>query len=613
MSKPVSPKVIGVASEERSDFTRAENRGLRQRSWRLFAELIRPVRWRVALGGVLIVLGTLTSVAGPALLAVGIDQALPALTGNSTTPGGNWTPTLLVVGAYLAAGFFGGLFTSSYIRLSAWISQTILFALRLRVFRHTQRLSMSFHESYTSGKIIARQTSDLDTLREFLDSGLEKLISSSLLMIFTAVALIVLDPLSMIPVLISFVPVFFFAWWFSNNSRRAFRTSRVYSARLIVQFVETMTGIRAVKAFRRESRNEETYGEQVDNYRYANQKVIALFGIFDPGLKLVANIVMAIVLLLGAFRVLDGAMDVGVLLAAVLYVRRIYDPVNELAMFYNSLQSATSALEKISGVLEEEPRVRESADPVSLPAVSGALDFDGVSFAYVPERPVLPALDVHIPAGQVVALVGTTGAGKSTLAKLIARFYDPDAGRVALDGIDLRNLSNADLRKAVVIVTQEAYLFSGTVIENMRIGKPDATLAEIEAAARAVGAHEFIMSLPDGYETDVNKRGGRLSSGQRQLLSFARAFLADPAVLILDEATASLDIPSERLVQDALRTLLANRTAIIIAHRLSTVAIADRVLVMEHGQIIEDGSPADLIAGTGTFATLHSSWRESLA
>jgi ATP-binding cassette subfamily B protein len=599
--------VNGVTSEERSDYTRVENSRLRQRSIALFVSLATPFSWRIALSGLLVVLATLASVAGPALLAIGIDQALPALTNDR-----NWIPTLLVVGGYIGAGLFGGIFMSTYIRTSTLISQGILLALRLRVFRHTQRLSMSFHETYTSGKIIARQTSDLDTLREFLDSGVEKLVSGVLYMAFTAIALIALDPPSMLPVVISFVPVFFFAWWFSTSSKHAFRVSRVYSARLIVQFVETMTGIRAVKAFRREEHNERTYGEQVDNYRYANQKVIQIFGIFDPGLKLVANIVMAIVLLLGALRVLDGGMEVGVLLAAVLYVRRIYDPVNDLAMFYNSLQSAGSALEKISGVLEEEPRVAEPQKPTPLERARGSLDLTAVSFSYVAGRPVLPDLDLHIPAGQTVALVGTTGAGKSTLAKLIARFYDPDAGSVCLDGIDLRNLSNHDLRGSVVMVTQEAYLFSGSVRENLSLGKPDATLNDIESAARAVGAHDFIMSLPDGYDTDVNKRGGRLSSGQRQLLSFARAFLADPTVLILDEATASLDIPSERLVQRGLQTLLADRTAIIIAHRLSTVSIADRVVVMEHGRVIEDGAPADLIAGTGTFANLHQAWRESL-
>jgi ATP-binding cassette subfamily B protein len=554
------------------------------------------------------VLGTLGSVAGPALIAIGIDQALPALTAS-----GDWTPVILIAVAYVGTGLLGGLFRSGYFRMAARISQRVIFHLRMRLFRQTQELSMSFHEKYTSGRVIARQTSDLDTLREFLDSGIEDLVSGVLFMIFTATALIILDPPSMVPVLISFVPLFFFTWWFSNRSRKAFRSVRVYSARLIVQFVETMTGIRAVKAFRRERHNEKTYGTEVDNYRMANQTVIALFGVFDPGLKLVANVVMAIVLLLGALRVLDGTMEVGVLLAAVLYVRRIFDPVADLAFFYNGMQSAGSALEKISGVLEEETTVPEPKKPVPVSAAAGALDFDHVSFTYVDNRPVLPDLDLHIPAGQTVALVGTTGAGKSTLAKLLARFYDPSSGTVSLDGINLRDVSNDDLRRAVVMVTQEAYLFSGSVSENLRIGRPGATQAEIEAATKAVGAHEFILSLPEGYETDVNKRGGRLSSGQRQLLSFARAFLADPAVLILDEATASLDIPSERLVQRGLKTLLADRTAIIIAHRLSTVAIADRVLVMEHGRIIEDGSPADLIAGTGTFATLHRAWRDSLA
>ena len=254
----------------------------------------------------------------------------------------------------------------------------------------------------------------------------------------------------------------------------------------------------------------------------------------------------------------------------------------------------------------------DPTDPIDLWQARGAVDFDDVEFAYHADRVVLPDFELHIPAGQTVALVGSTGAGKSTLAKLMARFYDPTQGAVLLDGIDLRRLHPKDLRRAIVMVTQEAYLFSGSVAENIALGKPDATFDEIRAAARAVGAESFIDALPDGYDTDVNKRGGRVSAGQRQLLSFARAFLADPAVLILDEATASLDIPSERLVQEGLTTLLADRTAVIIAHRLSTVAIADRVLVMEHGRIVEDGIPADLIAGTGRFAKLHAAWRDSL-
>jgi ATP-binding cassette subfamily B protein len=283
-----------------------------------------------------------------------------------------------------------------------------------------------------------------------------------------------------------------------------------------------------------------------------------------------------------------------------------------MAQFYNSYQSASAALEKISGVLDENPSVPDPVKPIDLWHAKGAIDFDDVRFAYHDDRVVLPEFELHLPAGQTVALVGSTGAGKSTLAKLVSRFYDPTDGSVRLDGIDLRDLHPKDLRRAIVMVTQEAYLFSGTVADNIALGKPGASLVEIQAAARAVGAHEFIEALPNGYETDVNKRGGRVSAGQRQLLSFARAFLADPAVLILDEATASLDIPSERLVQEGLTTLLADRTAIVIAHRLSTVAIADRVLVMEHGRIVEDGTPDELIGGTGRFAALHKAWRDSL-
>ena len=281
-------------------------------------------------------------------------------------------------------------------------------------------------------------------------------------------------------------------------------------------------------------------------------------------------------------------------------------------MFLNSFQAASAALEKVSGVLEEELTVADPDSPTPLPDARGHVRFEGVSFGYGGGRTILPAFDLDIPAGQTVALVGTTGAGKSTLAKLLSRFYDPTEGRVTLDGVDLRELEGRDLRRAIVMVTQEAYLFSGSVADNIALGKPDATEDEIVAAAKAVGAHEFIEGLPNGYDTDVNKRGGRVSAGQRQLISFARAFLANPAVLILDEATSSLDIPSERLVQEGLTTLLADRTAVIIAHRLSTVAIADRVLVMEHGRIVEDGTPAELIGGSGRFAALHAAWRDSL-
>jgi ABC-type multidrug transport system fused ATPase/permease subunit len=303
-----------------------------------------------------------------------------------------------------------------------------------------------------------------------------------------------------------------------------------------------------------------------------------------------------------------------VLAAFLLYLRQFFEPMMEISQFYNTFQSASAALDKLAGVLDEEPSVPEPTDPVELGQVRGELRFDHVGFEYVEGRRVLPDLDLTVPAGQTLALVGTTGAGKTTLAKLATRFYDPTAGRVLLDGTDLRELRSADLRDAVVMVTQENYLFSGTIADNIRFGRPSATMDEVVAATKALGAHDFITAMPDGYDTDVANSGGRLSAGQRQLVAFARAFLADPAVLILDEATSSLDVPSERLVQQALRTVLAGRTAVIIAHRLSTVEIADRVLVMEHGEIVEDGSPADLIAGgAGRYSELHQAWLDSLA
>jgi ATP-binding cassette subfamily B protein len=496
--------------------------------------------------------------------------------------------------------------------LTARISQAILLDLRKRVFLHTQRLSLEFHESYTSGRIIARQTSDLDSIKELLNEGINQLIQGLLYMVFIGIALVSIDWVSGLVLLAALLPLAALTRWFQVMSQKLFRRTRVASARLIVQFVETMTGIRAVKAFRKERRNEEEFGKLAEDYRDANAKVIQVFGTFDPGLVLIGNLALAAVIILGGFRVADGALEIGALLAALLYTRSFFAPAQEMAMFYNGYQSAAAALEKISGVLEERPSVPDPANPVDLWESTGHVHFDGVRFAYKEDRVVLPRIDLDIPAGQTIALVGTTGAGKSTLAKLISRFYDPTEGTVELDGIDLRDLHPKDLRRAIVMVTQEAYLFSGTVADNIALGKPDASEAEIVAAARAVGADTFIRALPDGYDTDVNKRGGRVSAGQRQLISFARAFLADPAVLILDEATASLDIPSERLVQQGLQTLLADRTAVIIAHRLSTVSIADRVLVMEHGEVIEDGTPAELIGGDGKFAQLHAAWRDSL-
>jgi ATP-binding cassette subfamily B protein len=599
--------VSGTSGEDRSDYTRDESRAIRQRSLRLLGTLVSPLRRQLVLAAAVLVVSTALRVAGPALIAFGIDNALPAVIERS-----DWMPTIGVVGVYLLAGIGGAVLIGWYVVVAARLTQAVMLDLRKRIFLHTQKLSLEFHESYTSGRIISRQTSDLDTIRELLDGGLNELVSGVLYGLFTLIALFLIDWQSGLILTVMGIPMYLLMRWFYMRSQVIYRESRVISAQVIVKFVETMTGIRAVKAFRKEPRNDDDFGSLAADYRDVNMRSIKLFGTFEPGIMAVAAVSVAVVLLWGGGRVIAGPLEIGVLTAAVLYVRNFFSPLQEVAFFLNSYQSATAALEKVSGVLEEQPTVPDPSDPVDLWTAKGHVRFDEVTFGYSDDRVILPHFSLDIPAGQTIALVGTTGAGKSTLAKLVSRFYDPTRGAVTLDDVDLRRLHPKDLRRAIVMVTQEAYLFSGTVADNIALGKPDATMDEIRAAARAVGADGFISKLPDGYDTDVNKRGGRVSAGQRQLISFARAFLADPSVLILDEATASLDIPSERLIQNALQTLLADRTAIIIAHRLSTVAIADRVLVMEHGRIIEDDTPAALIAGTGKFAQLHAAWRESL-
>ncbi|MGY1600913.1 ABC transporter ATP-binding protein [Geodermatophilus sp. SYSU D00815] len=595
----------GVAAEDRDDLPADAGVFLRRRSRRLLGELARP--HRRSLWGLLLTITAqnLAWLAGPFLIGVGIDVAVPALVD------GDAGPLVLVAGAMVAAALLDAGLRFLFITWSGRVGQAVLLELRRRVFRHVQRLPLAFHERYTSGRTISRLTSDVEALEELLDEGLDNLLSALFSVVAIGVVLVALDPPLGLVVLLGFAPLAVVVRWFQRHSTAAYRRTRETIAALIVQFTETFGGIRAVQAFRREPRNDRLHAQLNEGNRRALDRAFWLLAVFVPSVTLIGNLVTVAVLGYGAWRVLDGDLAVGTLVSFLLYLRRFFDPLQDVAMFYNSYQSAAAALEKLSGVLEEVPTVAEPADPTPLPDPRGDLVFDGVTFGYT-GRTVLPHLDLHVPAGQTVALVGATGAGKSTLARLAARFHDPVAGEVRLDGVPLRRLADDDLRRAVVVVTQESFLFSGTVRDNIAFGRPGATRDEVEAAARAIGAHEFISALPEGYDTDVSKRGGRLSAGQRQLVGFARAFLADPALLVLDEATSSLDVPSERLVQRALRTLLADRTALIIAHRLSTVEIADRVLVMEDGRLVEDGSPAELAAGAGRFADLHRAWAESL-
>ncbi|MFC0583025.1 ABC transporter ATP-binding protein [Micrococcoides hystricis] len=602
---PTPSSLHGVAGEDRLDLSKDEQRYVRRRSWRLLGRLAKPVRKQLILTMVTVMASSAMRASFPLIVALGIDWALPLMVA------GNNGPAFLAAGAYLLAGILAGVLTAWYTVLTAKLSQAMLLDLRLMVFRHTQRLSLEFHETYTSGRVISRQTSDLEALRELLDQGVAGLVAGFMTMAFTVASVFILDVPSGFVVLTAIVPIYFITRWYQHRSSIQYRSSRVTSARMIVHFVETMTGIRAVKAFRRQQANNVRYDELTNAYRKNNIAALMLNSIYQPTLLGIGNIMVAAVLLVSGLRVLDGNLELGVLIALAMATKRVFQPFEQLTQFYSAFQSATAALEKVSGLLEEAPSVTPPKDPQPLAAPAGAIDFTQASFGYGTGPEILPKFDLHIPAGQTVAIVGSTGAGKSTLVKLIARFYDLTSGSLTLDGVPINRLSDEDLRRAVVMVTQESFLFSGSIRDNIALGKPEASDEEIVLAARAVGAHEFICALPDGYDTDVNKRGGRLSAGQRQLVSFARAFLADPTVLILDEATSSMDLPSERLVQAALDQLLGNRTAVIIAHRLSTVANADRVLVVDAGRIVEDGSPAELIAAGGRFAQLYQAWEES--
>ncbi len=708
----------GIANEDKA-VTETGNLVLAGRSRRLLLSLVRPYRRLVVFALLLIVLDNAARVSAPLFVAHGLDVGI------AEGVAGNWAPLALTVAGYLGAVGIGACTTFVFLRISGRLSQSVLFDLRVRLFAHMQRLSVAFHEEYTSGKVVARLTGDIETLQQLLESALNQALSAILSVLTIAVLLIYLDQTLAAIVLLGFVPLAMVTRWAQRRQRAGYRRTRGAIAKVVVQFVESMGGMRAVQAFRREARNESVLAAEDAEYRQATTAAMRGMGDYAGLTKLLGNLTTVIVIVVGAWQVIEGNLAVGVLAAYLLYLNEFYGPLDELAQVFNAYQSAAAALEKISGVLEEEPSVREPEEPIALAKAIGAVRMDRVWFGYgsaasevsessdsvlvqsdsgaapvssdaaLPsgdgaavdgtghadlelsdsaarslaeigsaahgaarsivvgatpgvavaeavaaspapptsvgatlgggagaeieggvrqseKRPVLPEFSLEIPAGQVIALVGATGAGKSTLAKLLTRFYDPSGGTVTLDGIDLRRLSDTDLRRNVVMVTQESYLFSGSVADNIRLGRPEAADAEVFAAARAVGLYEFVTALPEGFDTDVRKRGGRLSAGQRQLVAFARVFLADPAVIVLDEATSNLDIPSERQIQRALETVLRDRTAVIIAHRLSTVAIADRVLVLESGRIVEDGAPSELIAGTGRFARLHAAWRESL-
>lgn len=605
-------------AEPREQMSPQERAETRERSMALLRQMLRPHRGALALSIISVLLVSGSSAVAPILIARVLDSSIEPLRQ------GDVSPLLTLLTFFVAATAVTAIFSWVNVAYTVRVSLGVVVYLRKRVFRHAQSLSVSFHERYTSGKVISRLTSDIDTVRSFLDSGISQLAITLLSMVISAVAIFLLDWRIGLFMLVLGVPIYFLTRWFQKTAVPVFRTMRTESAHLTSRFVETFTGIRAVKAFGAEAQMRYEYAQASERYRLAVMDSIKIFGVYSPVLMLLGNVFIAGALVLGGYAVLGGTMQIGTLLALVIYANRVFEPVMQLSEFYNMFQSAMSALEKLSSFLAEEPEVAEPEHPHERAVESatgtaegasgtihGALvELDSAVFGYTSDRHALKETTLRIEPGTTVALVGATGAGKSTIAKLVARFYDVSAGQVCIDGVDVRQLADGQLRREVLMLTQEVFLFSASILENIRMGNPQASDEQVKAAAKAVGADAFIERLREGYESQLGRGGITLSAGQRQLVSFARVFLANPRVLILDEATASLDIPSERAVQAALRTVLAGRTALVIAHRLSTVLGADRVLVIHEGSVVEDGSPQQLIASGGRFAAMYASWDE---
>jgi ABC-type multidrug transport system fused ATPase/permease subunit len=398
--------------------------------------------------------------------------------------------------------------------------------------------------------------------------------------------------------------------FFRKYSSRAYAAVRERLGLVTATLAEDIAGMRVVQAFTRERASAENFRRVAERYRDSNQQTVVLNALYFPFVDLLSSVALAVVLGYGGHLYFDGRVSIGTLFAFMLYVQNFFDPVQQLSQLYNTFLSATAALDKIMGVLDEAPEVTDRPGARPLDEIEGRVRFDDVRFAYGRGDEVLHGIDLDVPAGTTVALVGHTGAGKSTIAKLLARFYDPTEGRITIDDVDLRDVQQASLRRQLGVVPQEGFLFAGTVAENIAFGRPDATEAEIVQAAQTVGAHDFVLRLEGGYDTEVQERGTRLSLGQRQLVAFARALLADPRILILDEATSSVDIGTERRIESALRTLLADRTAFVIAHRLSTIRDADLIVVLEHGKVIEQGTHDELMARRGLYTSLYGDWAE---
>jgi ATP-binding cassette, subfamily B, bacterial len=574
-----------------------------KRRLRTLYRLARPYRLQTLLALLSLLAATLVALAPPYLVGRAVDEVA----------NGSTDTLLALVLLFLGAGILGIAATYGQTYFTGWTGERMLADLRNHLFRHLQRLSLGFYERNRAGVIISRLTNDVEALDQLVTDGVTTLVQSTLTLGLTAVILFFLDwrlalaTMTILPAVAGATAIF------RKRSGRAYRRVRETLGAVTATLAEDIAGMRVLQSFTREVPAQRNFRGISDTYREANMQTVVLSGVYFPTVDLLSTIATAVVLGFGGWLAFNGHASIGTLVAFLGYLTNFFDPVQQLSQLYNTFLSAVAALDKITGLLDEEAEVVDPPTASALGRIEGHVAFEEVRFAYGRGPEVLHGIDLDVPAGTTVALVGHTGAGKSTIAKLLARFYDPTEGRITIDGVDLRDVTQESLRRQLGIVPQEGFLFAGTVAENVAFGRRDATREEIVAAIRAVGADEFVDRLEDGYETQLGERGSRLSLGQRQLVAFARALLADPRVLILDEATSSVDIGTERKIEEALRRLLHGRTAFIIAHRLSTIRDADLIVVLEHGQVVEQGTHDELLARRGLYTALYGDWAADAA